>query len=81
MVLGKQMPDKQLLRSVTQKLAQKSGGSGAKLTASVSQGTVTLAGVLTQEFQRRSIMSAMQGIGGVKRVIDTMTVQPPKKRE
>jgi osmotically-inducible protein OsmY len=81
MVLGKPVPDKQLQRSVAQKLAQKSGGSGAKINATVSGGIVTLAGVLTTETQRKILMSAMAGIGGIKRVVDTMTVAPPKKRE
>jgi osmotically-inducible protein OsmY len=80
MVLGKPVPDKNLLRSVTQKLAQKSAGSGTKLTATVSSGVVTLSGVLTQEAQRRMIVNAMVGIGGVRRVIDSMTVAPPKRR-
>jgi osmotically-inducible protein OsmY len=81
MALGKQVPDKTLLRSVTQKLAQRSGGSGNKIVATVSSGAVTLSGTLAQEYQRRPITSAMSGIGGVRRVIDLMTVTPPKKRE
>jgi osmotically-inducible protein OsmY len=81
MVLGKPVPDKTLLRSVTQKLAQKSGGSGAKINATVAGGIVTLSGVLTTETQRKILMSAMAGIGGIKRVVDSMSVAPPKKRE
>ncbi len=80
MVLGKPVPDKTLLRSVSQKLAQRLGGSGGKVTAAVASGVVTLTGVLAQEHLRRSIKSSMAGIGGVKRVIDLMTVAPPKKR-
>lgn len=80
MALGKQIPDKTLLRSVEQKLAQRVGGSGSKLAVTVSSGTVTLSGTLSQEYLRRSITSSMNGIGGVKRVIDNMVVPPPKKR-
>ncbi len=80
MALGKQIPDKTLLRSVSQKLAQRLGGSGGKVVASVSSGTVTLSGVLAQEHLRKAITSSMSGIGGVRRVIDLMTVAPPKKR-
>jgi osmotically-inducible protein OsmY len=75
------IPDKTLLRSVTQKLAQRSGGSGNKIAATVSSGVVTLTGTLIQEYQRRPILSAMSGIGGVRRVIDQMTIAPPRKRE
>lgn len=81
MGFGKAVPDKNLLRSVTQKLAQKSAGSGAKVTATVSSGIVTLSGILSQESQRRLIMSAMSGITGVKRVVDSMTVAPAKRRQ
>lgn len=80
MSFAKQVPDKTLLRSVTQKLAQRSAGSGSKIVATVSSGAVTLSGTLAQEYQRRPITSAMSGIGGVRRVIDHMTVVPPKKR-
>ncbi len=38
------VPDKQLIRSVDMKLAQRSGGSGCKLKASVVDGCVTLSG-------------------------------------
>jgi osmotically-inducible protein OsmY len=81
MVLGKPIPDKTLLKSVTQKLAQRAGGSGNKIVAQVSSGIVTLTGTLAQEFQRRAITSAISGIGGVRRVLDQMTIIPPKKRE
>ena len=81
MVTGKPVPDKTLLRSVTQKLAQRVGGSGSKITATVNSGVITLAGTLSQEYLRRSIISSMTGIGGVRRVLDQMTVVPPKKRE
>lgn len=80
MALGKNVPDKTLLKSVTQKLAQRVAGSGSKIVANVSAGAVTLSGTLSQEYLRRSIISSMSGIGGVRRVIDQMTVVPPKKR-
>lgn len=80
MVMGKPVPDKTLLRSVSQKIAQKSAGTNSKVTATVISGTVTLSGVLASESQRRIIMSSMQGIGGVRRIVDSMTVAAPKKR-
>lgn len=80
MVTGKPIPDKTLLRSVTQKLAQRVGGSGSKINVTVNSGVITLSGTLSQEFLRRSIISSMNGIGGVRRVLDQMAVVPPKKR-
>jgi osmotically-inducible protein OsmY len=81
MALGSQIPDKTLMRSVTQKLAQRCGGSGSKINVDVMSGTVTLTGALAQEYQRKAILSSMHTITGVKRVVDKMTVAPPKKRE
>lgn len=81
MGLGKEVSDRELLKSVNRKLMQRAGGSGCKVNASVSSGLVTLSGVLGQEYQRRPLLSAMQGINGVKRVLDSMTVAPAKKRE
>ncbi len=81
MALGKQIPDKNLQRSVDQKLIQRAAGSGSKISAAVSAGTVTLSGVLGQEYQRRALISALNGVSGVHRIIDTMTVAPPRKRE
>ncbi len=81
MAIGSQVPDKTLLRSVTQKLAQRCSGSGSKINVDVQSGTVTLTGALAQEYQRKAIISSMNTITGVKRVVDKMLVAPPKKRE
>ncbi len=81
MVLGKPIPDKTLLRSVTQKLSQRVSGSNSKVNATVVSGVLTLSGTLSQEYLRKSILSSMRGIGGIRRVTDQMTVVPPKKRE
>ena len=41
MAIGKQVPDKTLLKSVNQKILQRSAGGGAKVTASVASGTAS----------------------------------------
>ena len=81
MAIGSKIPDKTLMRSVTQKLAQRCSGSGSKINVDVISGTVTLTGALAQEYQRKAIISSMNTITGVKRVVDKMTIVPPKKRE
>ncbi len=81
MGFGKEVSDRELLKSVNRKLLQRAGGSGCKITATVASGMVTLAGVLSQEYQRRALISSMHGVNGVKRVVDSMTVAPRKKRE
>lgn len=81
MTTGRPVPDSQLLKSVTQKLFQRGSGAGCKLTATVSSGTVTLAGTVENEYQKKPIISALNGINGVKRIIDTSTVVARQKRE
>lgn len=81
MAIGSKIPDKTLMRSVTQKLAKRCSGSGSKINVDVMSGTVTLTGALAQEYQRKAIISSMNTITGVKRVVDKMTIVPPKKRE
>lgn len=75
-----QVPDKQLSRSVNMKLSQRSGGSGCKITAVVASGSVTLSGFLLADYQRRTLVNAINGISGVHRVIDQMQVAPKQKR-
>ncbi len=81
MAFGKPVPDKELLKSVSRKLMQRATGAGTKVSATVSGGCVTLSGVIGQELMRRTLISAVSDINGVKRVSDTMTVTPAKKRE
>lgn len=78
---AKPVPDNQLTRQVTMKLSQKSGGSGCKVTANVSNGQVTLVGQVVAEYQRRPIVNAINSISGVKRVVDQIQIAPKKKRE
>ncbi len=81
MTMGNKVPDNQLTRAVSMKLAQKSGGSGCKLNAVVANGQVTITGMVTAEYQRRPIVNAINSISGVRRVIDQIQVAPKKKRE
>ena len=81
MAFGKEIADKEVLKSVNKKMLQRASGSGSKVTATVASGVVTLSGVLASEYQRRPLISSMSGIMGVKRVLDTMSVAPRKKRE
>jgi osmotically-inducible protein OsmY len=75
------VPDSQLTRSVNMKIAQRSGGSGCKVTAVVSNGYVTLSGTVDAEYQKRPIINAINGINGVRRIVDSMTVAVKKKKD
>ena len=79
MTIGK-ISDNQLTRSVTQKIQQKSAGSGCKVIITVSQGNVTLSGTVENEYQKRPFINAASGINGVRRVIDQTQVAAKKKR-
>lgn len=78
-MLGK-ISDSQLLKSVTQKICQKSAGSGCRITVAVSNGNVTLTGSVENEYQKRPFVNAASGINGVRRVIDqTQVIVKPKR--
>jgi osmotically-inducible protein OsmY len=79
MTIGK-ISDNQLIKSVTQKIMQKSAGSGCRVNVAVSNGYVTLSGTIENEYQRRPFTNAASGISGVRRVIDQTQVVVKKKR-
>jgi BON domain-containing protein len=71
-----EVPDKELLKTVNARLART--GTGSKVTATVSRGTVTLSGNLRYAAQRAPLMSAANSIAGIRQVIDRMQC-PPKQ--
>jgi osmotically-inducible protein OsmY len=77
----KQVPDNQLNRLVTQKLSQRSAGSGARVSATVANGYVTISGTVEHEYERRPLVNAISSLSGVRRVVDQITLAPKKKRE
>jgi osmotically-inducible protein OsmY len=79
MAISKKTPDKNLLQSVNQKLARSGSGSQTKITASISNGDVTLTGIIGYEYERRAILRSASGITGVRRVIDQLRVEQKKK--
>ena len=80
MSLRNQVPDKNLQRSVDQKLAQRGAGSQSRVTATVRSGAVTLTGTLHYEHERRAIVRSASSVSGVNRVIDNLTVAIKKKQ-
>ena len=70
--------DKDLLKAVNKRLMRAGGSSQTRLTATVQQGTVTLSGTLRHAIQRKSITKAVNGIAGVRRVIDQIQLAPRK---
>lgn len=67
-----QIADKDLLKTVNQRLARTGVGSQSRLTVIVQQGTVTLSGNLQYAIQRSPIVKAVSQTVGVRRVVDLM---------
>jgi osmotically-inducible protein OsmY len=74
MVSRTAMGDRDLLKTVNQRLSRMGGGTEAELFASVQNGTVILTGMLQYESQRQPIVRAVSNIPGVHRVIDQLQV-------
>ena len=70
--------DKELLKAVNKRLMRAGAGSQTRLTAAVQQGTVTLSGTLRHAIQKQPIVKAINGIAGVRRIIDQLSLAPRK---
>ena len=70
--------DRSLLQKVTQRLGR-TGTSQSRITATVRNGEVTLAGTIQYETQRHAVLKAAGGVADVGRVIDQLKLQSPKK--
>jgi osmotically-inducible protein OsmY len=70
-----QVSDKELLKAVGKRL-QRGGGGG--LTAAIQRGIVTLTGKIQYESQRRPIWKIVNGIAGVRRVIEQLRLEPKR---
>jgi osmotically-inducible protein OsmY len=79
-VLNSNVSDKTLQQQVNQKLSRTGTGGQSRVSSSVAKGTVTLAGSLQYEAQRRPIVKAVSSVAGVKRVVDQMRFEPRKRQ-
>jgi hypothetical protein len=67
-----QVSDKDLLKSINQRLARTGTSSQSKVNVSVQQGNVTLTGTLQHAIQRSPILKAISQVAGIRRVNDQM---------
>jgi hypothetical protein len=67
-----QISDKDLLKTVNQRLARTGTASQSKVNVNVQQGTVILTGTLQHAIQRSPILKAVANIPGIRRVVDQM---------
>jgi len=77
-MLNNQVPDKTLLKQVLKRMTRK-GISSNRVKATVRTGDVTIAGTIEYEHERRSILSSVNGIACVKRVVDQLRVEKRKR--
>lgn len=77
-MLNNKTPDKTVLKNVLQKMTRK-GTSSSRVKATVRSGDVTIAGTIDYEHERRSILSSVNSVPGVKRVIDQLRVEKKKR--
>ncbi len=68
------VPDRQILQKVTVQLPARGIRPPCNVRVSVHNGTVTLAGKIEFEMQRKAAIHAASGVNGVQRVVDQLTV-------
>lgn len=68
------VPDRQILQKVTVQLPARGIRPPCNVRVSVHDGTVTLAGKIEFEMQRKAAIHAASGVNGVLRVVDQLTV-------
>jgi osmotically-inducible protein OsmY len=79
MLRQSEVSNKDLTKSVTQRLNRTGTSGQSKVTTSVNRGVVTLTGTLNHEMQRRAIVQAASRAVGVRQVIDQMTLTKKKQ--
>lgn len=71
--------DRDLLKTISQRIARTGTASSSKVNVMVQGGTVTLSGSLQYAIQRNPIFRAVENIPGVRRVVDQLIVVDRKK--
>ena len=72
--------DERITLAVTNKLASRGFSSPCRVTVQTSNGQVTLSGSVPYAHQKGAAASAVSGMGGVRRVVNQITVKPAAKR-
>ena len=67
-----QVSDRDLLKTINQRITRTGTASSTKVNVIVQQGNVTLTGTLQYAMQRDSIVKAVTRVAGVRRVNDQM---------
>ena len=79
-MLGRnQISDKDLAKTVNQKLSRAGASSQSRIAATILQGTVTLTGNLQYAGQRSPIVKSVSSVAGVRRVVDLLQLVERKR--
>jgi hypothetical protein len=74
-----QVSDRDLLKTIQQRLARTGTASSSKVNVVVQQGNVTLTGTLQHAIQRDPIVKAVSRVAGVRRVSDLLQLVAKKR--
>ena len=74
------IPDRTITRQVTGKLARRGLNTPCHVTVDTLKGQVTLSGSVQYAHQKTAAVQAVNGISGVRRVIDRLIVKAAVKR-
>jgi osmotically-inducible protein OsmY len=72
--------DPKIAQNITQRLSSCGIRAPSRVTITSSGGQVTLSGTIQYEHQRQQAMKAVQGVSGVRRVVDNLRTAPAAKR-
>jgi osmotically-inducible protein OsmY len=81
MIGRNQISDKDLQKTVNQRLQRAGIGSQTRVAALVQGGTVTVTGTIQYAIQRSPIIKAVSNIAGIRRVLDQLqlVVKKPQR--
>jgi osmotically-inducible protein OsmY len=70
-----QIPDNDVLKRINSRLGRTGLGGQSSVHVAVRNGDVTISGSIQYDAQRRSVLNAIRGVGGVRRVMDQLQVK------
>jgi osmotically-inducible protein OsmY len=73
------VPDKTIVKKVSQRLARAGLGSQSKIEVTVRNGCVTVTGKIQYEIQRKTVLNSARGVAGVREIVDQLQAAPKKK--
>jgi osmotically-inducible protein OsmY len=70
-----QIPDNDVLKRINSRLGRTGLGGQSSVRVVIRNGDVTITGSIQYDAQRRSVLNAIRGVSGVRRVMDQLQVK------